>query len=44
MILDANVFRALHKPNIKRFLEKKTIDVDRKIEEYGLNPSSKGVL
>lgn len=44
MILDSTVFRSLHKPNIKKFLEEKLIDIDRKIEEYRLDDSSKGLL
>ncbi|AWB29591.1 hypothetical protein HYH96_07565 [Clostridium botulinum] len=44
MVVDASVFRALHKPNITRFLESKSISIQNKIEEYRLDNSSKGVL
>lgn len=40
MILDSTVFRTLHKPNIKFFLQNKSIDIDKKIKEYNIDTSS----
>lgn len=43
MILDSTVFRALHKPNIKRFLENKSINIEQKIQEYKIDSLGKGM-